>query len=399
VTRVWGVLVGVVLLAACGNATTLEPVAVPTSAVTGVDSVVSEPPTTVYVESNEPPDSSQQSITTPPPEVETTVLAPPPPMTTLFPGDVSPDDPLPPQADAASEPAVAEVALRYALTHWILVDLDPALRSHLVENGENDGGRQMDERIQANRGLIGCARLDVDVVQFTDPEHAIVKFWVNCGQSRSSYFPTELTGGGIFQNGSWRIAGRTLCVMAFAAALDCNRLNPANPAPATGFHAAVIPDGYTRLDMSGDAIATDSTAQWQAPNGQDFMTIDVQSMAGVSALESGDISFVLDSRLGVSGGTDVDIDGRPGRVVNGSSGGYPGPSLTFVRADDIVITIRGSRQATADELVAIALGLVPLTPDEVPPTTALIQVPMGTTVQGPVTTVAFPPSNGSVPGH
>lgn len=273
----------------------------------------------------------------------------------MFDGDVRTDDPLPEQTDAITDPDLAEIAVRYAYQHWILIDLDKDLRGRLVENGEENADR-IAETMEANRGLISCARIPVNLVQFTDAEHALVKFDMNCGSGRSGYFPNELSGSAIYQNGTWRITGKTLCLLAFGSGLDCSRLASDDVVSPAAFELNVVPNGYSWTGGPvANVFATDSTGFWQdAATGQ-TLSISAEELAGVSGLDATDADFVLSSpRFMTAGGAALLVGDRPGRAEQiGTSA-----SLAYLRADDVIVHIWAS-DSTVAQLVAVATAVTP----------------------------------------
>jgi hypothetical protein len=81
-------------------------------------------------------------------------------------GRVTINDPLPTQLDGETDPAAAEIAVRYAYQHWILIDLDKDLRAKLVEQGEQnrDG---LEAGLAAARSIADQARFAIDAVRIT----------------------------------------------------------------------------------------------------------------------------------------------------------------------------------------------------------------------------------------
>ena len=279
----------------------------------------------------------------------------PPTQGTMFEGDVRTDDPLPDQADAATDPVLAETDVRYAYQHWILIDLDKDLRGRLVENGEVNADR-MATAMEANRGLISCARIVVDLVQFTDAEHALVEFDMNCGTTRSSYFPNQLSGSALYQNGTWRISSATLCLLALSSGIDCAGVAADNPVSPAAFELTVVPNGYTWTGGPvANIFASDGGGQWENSATQQTLTIRSEALAGVSKLDAADADFVLSSpRFMTANGSVVQVGDRPGR---GEQDGTAA-SLAYVRADDVVVHIWAS-DSTVDQLIAVAAALVP----------------------------------------
>ena len=362
-------VVPMLLVAACGDRDATKPIsapppsAAPTVPVTDATETSAMP--TNAVDTNVAPvttvaemvNSVVEAVTTIAPadgsmSYDTLPQAP----STMFPGDVSTEDPLPDQVDAITDPSLAEADVRYAYQHWILIDLDKDLRGRLVENGEVNADR-MATTMEANRGLITCARIVVDLVQFTDAEHALVEFDMNCGTTRSSYFPNQLSGSAIYQNGTWRISGATLCLLAFGSGIDCaGAAATDNPVSPTAFELTVVPNGYTWTGGPvANVFASDGYAQWENTTTNQTLTINAEALAGVSKLSAADADFVLASpRFMTAGGSAVLVGDRPGRgVQDGTSA-----SLAYLRADDVIVHIWAS-DSTVEQLVAVAAAIVP----------------------------------------
>lgn len=313
---------------------------------------------------------------------------------TMFPGDVSVDDPLPEQADAATDPALAETDVRYAYQHWILIDLDKDLRGRLVENGELNADR-MAMTMEANRGLITCARIPVDLVQFTDAEHALVEFDMNCGTVRSSYFPNQMSGSAIFQNGTWRISGATLCLLAFGGGIDCARLATDDVVSPAAFELTVVPNGYSWTGGPvANVFATDGYAQWENTATAQTLSISTEALAGVSKLDAADADFVLSSpRFMTAGGSSVLVGDRPGR---GEQTGTAA-NLAYLRADDVIVHIFAT-DSTVEQLIAVAAAVVPTDAVPSPPEyngTVTIDGQMGVSTVVGTTMVATTAAPGS----
>lgn len=314
-----------------------------------------------------PPGTFEYSIETtvyPPPVIDqtqsnssvvaTAPLDTTPPNTELL-GGVTIDDPLPPQSDA-SDQTTAEVAVRYAYQHWILVDLDKALRSTLVEDGEGnvDG---LDQRLKAIRGTIDRARFAVDTVKFTDADHAEVRFRIRWGDAPSPIFPDPLDGTAVFQSGTWRITRTSLCLLAFSMGEDCNRSDATNPVPPTALEAPSLPAGYVLQGgpASQVALSVPGGGYWYNATG-DSVSIDIQVLAGVSKLSTAEADVVLAStRYGVAAGTPIVVGDRPGRLAltNRST------NLVYIRSDDLIVSIVATG-LSIDDLTALAAALHPL---------------------------------------
>jgi hypothetical protein len=291
------------------------------------------------------PDQSQSSsVATEPGQTTSAVTA-----------DVSVDDPLPAQADAVTDVAVAEVAVRYAYQHWILVDLDKDLRGRIVENGEQHA-ELMYTNFTAARDAIGSARIVVDSVAFTDADHADVVFHVMYGSERSPYFPDDLTGTALFQNGSWRITSRSLCLLAFNIGEGCPGQYPDSPTSPAALQLDDVPPGFERQDSSrlNNVVAVEDSGRWFNFTTYQSFEISITAIAGVSTLSDADAVDLLAQRAPKDADvTDVMVGDRPGR---GSQSGARA-SLVYIRSDDLVVTIEGVE--TLDQLVAIAAALRP----------------------------------------
>ena len=288
-------------------------------------------------------------------------------------GGVTVDDPLPPQSDA-TDPATAEVAVRYAYSHWILIDLDKHLRSILVEFGEDDVDG-FESRIQAVRDLIERARLQVDEVQFTDSEHADVVFHVEYNDGPSPYFPDPLHGTAVFQNGTWRLSRQTLCLLAIGAGQGCNQSDPTNPVPPTAMLVGWLPSGFEPAQMGapgidvggeladqplpvpGFGVFTDEQGEVGQVDVQDRqLSVSTEVLAGSSRLSEADLDVVLaSSRYGTQHGEIVTVAGHRARLAeeNGAL------NLVYVRGDDVVVHVFGLG-VSADDLVGVAEGLQPV---------------------------------------
>ena len=279
------------------------------------------------------------------------------PSTTLVPGDVSTADPLPTQTDAVTSQVTAEAAVRYAYQHWILIDLDKQLRGHLVENGELNADK-MDAALQAARGLVSCARLGVDTVQFTDAADALVSFRVLCGSSRSTYFPNQVAGSAVYRDGTWRISSKTLCRLAFSTGMDCAGVNPDNPVQPTAFELTSVPDGYIWDGGSpANVFGANGYGQWSDSVHGSRLSVVSQGLAGVSKLDATDADFVLASpRFATANGMTVAVGDRPGRGEQDGNGA----TLAYLRADDVIVHMTAT-DMTVDQLITLAETVTPTT--------------------------------------
>ncbi|MCU1394312.1 MAG: hypothetical protein JWM34_2740 [Ilumatobacteraceae bacterium] len=286
---------------------------------------------------------------------------------------VTADDPVPLEVDAAADPVAAETAIRFAFQHWILLDLDKNVRASLMENGEANVDH-IDQEMHSLSGLLGCARVAVDGVEPSDPSHAVVQFRMLCGQVVSSYFPSAIVGGAVFADGSWRIDRGTICYLAFATGADCAGNLIDTPTPATTFTLSPVPDGFSLSDYTDDAIAPpgegpvmvttvtvpagglpipgDST--WgKAGDANVGFSISTEVMKGVSELTDDDMARVLAaSHFGAPNGEPVTIGGRPGRIEDDGVT----VALVFVRADDVLVQVRGY-QVSTDVVLAAATAI------------------------------------------
>lgn len=299
------------------------------------------------------PETLEDTPTLPGP---TTVATEPPATTTTVEGGqlggVTIDDPLPPQADAAADPAVAEVAVRYAYQHWLLVDLDKDLRASIVENGEANVD-VIHQGLQDARGIVEFGRLHVVSVVFVAADRAEVTFDVTWQDGPSPYFPDRMTGTAIFVDGSWRITGRTLCVLAFGSGQDCAGGDANLPDPADALELLQPPDGLV-WDGPGraDTVAVPGQGSWHGQDNTTFM-VSTEVLEGISNLAPEDGADVLSSsRFLNADGISFSVGGRPGLVVqNGQS-----VQLVYIRPDDIVVTITANGM-TLNQVGALAFAL------------------------------------------
>ena len=283
-------------------------------------------------------------------------------------GGVTIEDPLPPEVDA-TDPAAAEAAIRYAYGHWILVDLDKTLRGSLIENGEQNADR-LDSRLHDLRTQIEFARFDVQSIVFTDTTHADVVYQIHWHEVPSPVFPYPLAGTALFTNGTWRISGRSLCVLAISFGQGCNVDDPTNPVPTAALQVLDIPSGYTVMSKvqsgptnpSAPPLPPDvmpvpgSIGLVSGPSMAATVFINAEVLSGSWKLSDDDAQIVLAAQhYGVVNGTAVSVDGRPGR----GSVGPDGLSLAFIRTDDVIVTLHAT-SLSVTQLIAIAGGLQPL---------------------------------------
>ena len=159
------------------------------------------------------------------------------------------DDPFPPQTDGLTDPLLADAAIRWAYQHWILVDLDPAVRARIVEDGEQNTVT-LERGIADARGTIDRAGVAVDEVRLTGVDTAEVRFRLRWQDGPSPIFPDPITGTAVFQNGSWRISGRTRCVCSRSASVSSASPMPRSSRPR-GSARARSPIGFQWLGEPG----------------------------------------------------------------------------------------------------------------------------------------------------
>lgn len=279
-------------------------------------------------------------------------------------GGVTVDDPLPAQSDAATDPAVAEAAVRFAYEHWLLVDLDPTLRGTLIENGEGNVD-EIDAKLEELRGMIEFGRIHVETVAFTDADHASLTYRITWHDGPSPIFPNEMSGAAVFQNGTWRIASTTLCVLAFGVNTGCSASTAPNPTPPAALAVTAVPEGLSWLGLpeSADVVNVGgATGMWGASSSDGMPSLDdghlqlsVSALVGISALGPADLDAVLaHASFGGPESEPAEVGGRPGRSqIIGDS-----VTLVVVRADDTVVRV-WSQGLTVDEVVAAAASMVP----------------------------------------
>jgi len=270
-------------------------------------------------------------------------------------GGVTIDDPLPAQTDAASDPVTAEVAVRYAYQHWILVDLDKNLRASLIENGESNVD-VIDSGMQEARSIVEFGRIQVETVQFLAADRADVTFHVQWQDRPSPYFPDLMSGTALMQGGTWRISGHTLCLLAFGSGQDCAGSDTPVPTSARALVLLGVPPGFTWLGDSGprNVVTVPGVGQWDGAGAGRF-SIATEVLAGVAALDPADADALLSTRryLGTNS-VSYPIGGRTGRLVeNGND-----VTLVYIRPDDIVVRIDASG-LTPSQVAAVAFALAP----------------------------------------
>jgi hypothetical protein len=285
-------------------------------------------------------------------------------------GGVTIDDPLPAQADADADPAVAEAAVRYAYQHYILVDLDKDLRAVLIENGEaNVDG--IAEGFEAARGVVHAARVQVNSVTFTSAITADVMFNMRWQDGPSPYFSDEIAGTAMFQNGTWRLTGRTLCVLSFGAGLNCSAPDAQLPTVPAALTIIIPPElGLVpEVPEQSDTISVPGGATWGTPDGS-YVNVQLQSLIGITEMSIDDIDVVLASgRFGAHDGVPVEVGVR-GRLQTTPTD----VTLLVLRDDGVLVTV-SSLTLDAETLITLATSLTAasFTDDQVPvaPTTTL----------------------------
>ena len=279
-------------------------------------------------------------------------------------GGVSVTDPLPPEADAVSDPAGAETAVRYAYGHWILVDLDATLRGRLIENGDANA-TAIHNGIQASRGIADFARIAVNGVHFTGPDTADVEFRVQWHDQPSPIFPGLLSGRAVYRNGTWRMASATFCLFAFGTGQGCAGVQSGAASPTSSLHLTVAPSGYVLAGKSAgagltsDRIAVPGEVDWQAGLAfpRAFLSISTEVLAGLSARPRPEIDASLATgHFGTINGESRDVEDKPARAATTATADGTLNRLVVVRADDVVVTL-SSNHLSIDDLARIAAGL------------------------------------------
>lgn len=271
-------------------------------------------------------------------------------------GGVTIDDPMPPQADALTDPAVADAAVRYAYQHWLLVDFDKDRRALLIENGERNRD-VIDEGLKAARSIIEHGRIAVDEVTLTDAEHAVVAFRVQWQDRPSPYFPKPMTGDAVYVDGTWRIASGTLCLLAFGAGQDCAGAGAQNPTPPEALVLVATPPGFEWAGPPSPvhAIVIPGSGTWVDTRQQGHLTISADALAGVAALGPEDADLVLQTgRFAGEGGEPHSVAGMPARVIRDGTT----VTLAYIRADDVVVVIR-SEGVALEQVFALPGALIP----------------------------------------
>ncbi|MCU1360789.1 MAG: hypothetical protein JWN99_2078 [Ilumatobacteraceae bacterium] len=280
---------------------------------------------------------------------------------------LSVDDPLPPQPDAAADPGGAETAIRFAYGHWILVDLDAELRGHLVENGEEhaDG---MAAKMSSSQAGLDYATIGVDSVTFIDAQHADVMFQVYWLGQPSPVYPEPRRGAAVLQDGTWRVAAATVCLLAVSSGLGCALQDDGtNPTQPSALHVGVVPPGLQWLGAPGsrDVVNLDNRADWGVDD-HTWMTISVNSRPGISHLSAVDADAMLTQYAGGSGTVKVTIAGSPARYYRNEAEQSDGSIdemfwVVAIRPDDVIVQVNASRVPIDDVIAAIA-SLTPTGP-------------------------------------
>lgn len=280
-------------------------------------------------------------------------------------GGVTIDDPLPPQVDASTDPVAAEVAVRFAYQHWLLVDLAPTLRARLVEDGEatTDG---LERGMADARSIIEFGRIAVDDVQFTGVDSADVVFRVQWQDGPSPYFPDPMRGTAVFRDSSWRISRHSLCLLAFGVGQDCAGPSADLPVSPPGFRLTTVPDDLQWIGdpATPDLVAVPGASLWASdPSqltepapvaGMRSLSLNTDVLVGSSVLSDTDADLVLATgRYGIADGTTVAVVAGRARAVERD--GFA--QLVELRDDDVVVSAY-AQGLTVDELVAIVDGLV-----------------------------------------
>jgi hypothetical protein len=277
--------------------------------------------------------------------------------------DVKVSDPLPPQSDGAADAAAADVAIRYAFQHWLLMDLDKDLRAKLVEQGERniDG---LESGVKAARPIAEFARFAIDAVRLTGPASADVDFRVRWRNGPSPIFPNRVTGDAVFQDGSWRVSGKVVCLLALGSGQNCSGVQSRSPTVPSALRLSVVPEGFASQAIKGVMqVAVPGGATWQV--GTAWLALTTQTLVGLSALDRDAAAMMLASgRFGPSDGSPIDVAGRPGRYSERPDSAQ----LMFIRDDDVLVIIQAVG-LSADQMMQVATGLVPdqFDPGAVPP--------------------------------
>ncbi len=369
VTTVLMTAIAIVAVGGCGDPATAPGAAPATEAPADADTPATEPlaaPAPTWADGTiVPAEGPSDDMVTDPVDstTATTIDAPL--------GGVTVDDPLPPQVDASVDPAVAEVAVRFAYQHWILVDLDPTLRARLVEDGETTTVG-LERGMTEARGIIDFGRIAVDEVQFTGVDSADVVFRVQWQDGPSPYFPDPMRGTAVYRDGSWRISRHSLCLLAFGVGQGCAGPSADLPVAPAAYLLRSVPADLQWIGDPGsaDIVAVPGMSMWSSDPTQltepvpspDLRTLSLTTdvLVGSSALTDVDADLVLATgRYGIVDGAPVAVAGGRARAV--ARDGFV--QLVQLRDDDVVVSAY-AQGLTIDELIAIVDGLVPT---ELPP--------------------------------
>lgn len=317
------------------------------------------------------PTTSVESVeaTTPANPVPTSVASP---FTTApAPGDdldrVFASDPFPAQADAATDPAIATEAITYAYRHWILLDLDPAIRARIIEDGE-EATERIESTLDAVEGTIRDAGFEVDEVNLTGVDSAEVVFRITWQGGPSPIFPEAMTGTALYRDGSWRVAGRTLCLLAVGIGQECGgdapRLAPfafrVNGLPTDAEQAPEYSDTGEETDPIPGVVRVPGIASWWPEGEPPYLEsgpvfgISTYVLPDVASRSDADIAVVIRARWGSDGPVEQVAGGR-GRTE--SSDGFA--RVLVVRSDDVIVDVN-SAELSVDELIAIVESLEPV---------------------------------------
>ncbi len=356
--RSFAVLALTVALAACGDPTT-RPSSEPPPAATDTTTVE---PSTETTSLDTGPASSIAAATD-----DTTGEGVPAP--TAMPSEgVAVDDPFPAQADAAADPATAIGAITWAYRHWILLALDPEVRARIIENGEANSDR-IETMMKQVEGTIRDAGFEVDAVELTGVDSAQVRFRITWQGSPSPIFPEPMMGTAVYRDDSWRVAGRTLCLLAIGVGQECSAEERLAP---EAYRVAGLPAGVDRepeysdtgleVDAPFDIVRVPGRAAWWPEGSRPYidetgpsLSIDTLVLPDAASLTADDLAVVVRARWGSGGGSIEEVAG--GRGLTEARPGFA--RILVVRPDDVVVNVTSST-LTIDELAAIVLGLEPI---------------------------------------
>jgi hypothetical protein len=117
---------------------------------------------------------------------------------------------------------------------------------------------------------------------------------------------------------------------------------------------SVVPEGFPVPAINGVMqVAVPGGGSWTA--GGAWLSLTTQTLAGLSALDHDAAATLLVSgRYESDEGEAIDVADRAGRYVERPSGSQ----LTFIRADDVLVTVQGIG-LSREQLLQVANGLVP----------------------------------------